>query len=231
MVTITMKLCIVDATRKHIIPPSVNSIFLQMSSLSPSMLIFLDIFIHFPFNLILVTAAVFADSTSVPNVKSYNFLKGVGTQKSNIMQKPKEGSHSGQYPSNQKQHANNLAREQCGIRGPSSPTVKPAHMVVLPIHQLHQAWLCKESYTQGTPDTVDHVNRNCIDSIINFHLHQKFGSAQIQRSSDQSNDNTCPTFNDRTSCSNCYQSAQASIHCILQIVMNFSGIMFGDNGR
>mmetsp|Transcript_10866 Transcript_10866/g.17184 ORF Transcript_10866/g.17184 Transcript_10866/m.17184 type:complete len:312 (-) Transcript_10866:1186-2121(-) len=221
---IAMKTFLVNTIRRYASSMTIRHfvIFLAVSFLL-SPLVFPKILVHFPFVATEATTAVFAKlSTMIYNVKSYNLLEGVGTQKPAIMHRPKERSHHTHHPSNHKQNPNNLAREQRRICRPSPPTVKPAHVSGSLVHPIHQVWRGEQSDRQRAPDSINHVDRNGIDRVVDFPLNQELRACQVQRTRDQSDDDAGPALHDGTSCGDCYQSTQTSIHGILQIESNFA---------
>mmetsp|Transcript_9295 Transcript_9295/g.14991 ORF Transcript_9295/g.14991 Transcript_9295/m.14991 type:complete len:202 (+) Transcript_9295:445-1050(+) len=201
MIAAAMETVLMNTTRRY----APVTIFLEVSSFPLSMFVFLEILLHF-FALKVVT--VVADpSSSVSNVESYNLFQGVGTQKSTIMQQPKERSHRKHHPSNHKQNPHHLTRQQYRIRISSSPTVKPSHVVRRSIHRLHKCRLGKQTHRQRAPDPIDHVHGNGIHGIVDPPSYEELGAAQVKRPRDKSDDDAGPAFYDGASCCYCYQSA------------------------
>ena len=61
-------------------------------------------------------------------------------------------------------------------------------------------------------DSIDHVDRNGVDRVVDFPSDQELRAGQVQRTRDQSDDDAGPALHDGTSCGDCYQSTQTSIH-------------------
>mmetsp|Transcript_24997 Transcript_24997/g.27572 ORF Transcript_24997/g.27572 Transcript_24997/m.27572 type:complete len:205 (+) Transcript_24997:33-647(+) len=158
----------------------------------------------------------------VDNVLAHLFLVRIDTEHVKLFQHKKERSHDTNGPSNNKKYSNKLTKQKAGISRSISPFIEPASMPCLGKGFSNARWLGEEARCNASPHTIEEVNRNSINSIINLELYKEFGSSYINPARNYSNQHRSPWFNYSTAGSNPNKSTEYTIHGHCKVIFGLT---------
>ena len=148
----------------------------------------------------------------VGQVQTDQFFKRISTEPAHVVQPHEEGAHQTRDPSKDEQDSKALISQKSGIKGSTTQRVEETDKFILVECIPHGTRGTEQANSDHPPNTVDHVNWNSIDSVVQSNGHQQLGTVQIQNTPDKSNQNGSPVMNRSTWSGNSHKGTKGTVH-------------------